>query len=118
MRASALKTGQGTIASTVTLPSSGLGRARLGTGKPCAPCASKKMGAGYPSAPRETSAASNVTPTPGTQNQPPSPVNTAPTPPAAPAPAPPAVTNQLTGPRRLNGLPRRDPNWGYKGEAE
>jgi hypothetical protein len=118
MRAAALKAGNGTIASGVNLPSSGLGRARLGTGKPCAPCATKKMGAGYPSAPREVTAVTNNS-TPTTQNQPTStPTNTAPTAsaPAATPPAPPAAANTLTGARFINGLPRRNPNWGYQGD--
>jgi hypothetical protein len=118
MRAAALKAGNGTIASGVNLPSSGLGRARLGAGKPCAPCATKKMGAGYPSAPREVTAVTNNS-TPTTQNQPTStPTNTAPTAstPAATPPAPPAAANTLTGARFINGLPRRNPNWGYQGD--
>jgi DNA-binding protein HU-beta len=118
MRAAALKAGNGTIASGVNLPSSGLGRARLGTGKPCAPCATKKMGAGYPSAPREVTAVTNNS-TPTTQNQPTStPTNTAPTAstPVATPPAPPAAANTLTGARFINGLPRRNPNWGYQGD--
>jgi hypothetical protein len=128
MRAAALKTGQGTIASTVTLPTSGLGRARLGAGKPCAPCASKQAGtgAGYPSAPRETTITSQSTPsTPSSATSvplPTTPINP-PAPPAGPAttatatpPAPPAGPNQLFGTRSNGRLPRRDPNWGYKGD--
>jgi hypothetical protein len=124
MRANALKAGQGTIASTVSLPSSGLGRARLGAGRPakpdCANCAKglpcngpnakKPTGAGWPSYPRE------VTTTTQTQPQPTAPpANTATTTPATP-PAPPAGPNQLTGVPRRSALPQRSSNWGYQGD--
>lgn len=125
MRASALQQGSGTFPSTVQLPSSGLGRARLGAA-PCAPCAQKKMGAGYPSAPRQVAAASSTptnvapqptaTPTVSTATNTPPPANTMPTtdftatPPTPPAN--PASQLQGFGPRRT--LPRRDPNWGDK----
>ena len=120
MRAAALKTGSGTMPANVTLPSGGLGRARLGAGKPCAPCASKQTGAGYPSAPREITAQSQSTPQPPSgQPTPPPPAATTPATSTATPPAPPAGPNQLFGTRANGGrLPRRDPNWGYKGDAE
>ena len=128
MRAAALKSGGPTNPMLTSLPSAGLGRAKLGTGGgDCQPCADKAAGAGYPSMPREVASQQATAPTPPatqapTANRPPTPTPTTqmqppPAPPPAlapPPPPPPAPGTNLTG---INGLPKRNRfNWGYNGQ--
>ena len=127
MRAAVLAANQGnaSAAALSTLPTAGLGRGprQLGAGKPgCAPCATKALGTGYPSAPRQATMGASTAPsapipatTPTTQNQPPAATATpaAATPP--PAPAPTASNNSgLTGTRRGVGASAKRGrfNWG------
>jgi hypothetical protein len=129
MRAAILAANGGSSSATglSNLPSAGLGRPRLGigaaaNGKPCAPCATKKLGAGWPSAPRETTAAATQT-TPTAAQPATTTANTTPaastTTPATTTPAAPPSGNAVQG---ATGIPRgkfggqvvRNPNWGYQ----
>lgn len=116
----AANAGSSTAPGLSNLPSSGLGRARLGAGnaKGCAPCATKKLGAGWPSAPRQVTAAT----TPATQTNPTAATTPAATTPAAATPpAPPSNTAQqgASGVRRgkFGGNIVRNTNWGFNDEA-